>query len=87
MSRSDGAPRVGEAYALPEDDYRYGRGAVVVRIRQVHGPVEYRGEPWWHVSVDAASGTPQWHGGFNERDLYLRASTMPMTRLSGIPVR
>jgi hypothetical protein len=73
-------PRVGEVFVLAEDEYLYGLGPVVARISQVYGPVEYRGEPWWHVAATAANGTPDNHGGWQERDLYLRATTRPATR-------
>ena len=59
-----------------------GYGPVVARVVLVHGPVEYLGEPWWLLSADVACGTPERHGGFQERDLYVRGSTIGRNRRS-----
>lgn len=74
------APRVDDVFVLPEPDYRYGVGPIVARILTVVGPVEYRGERWWSVTADVANGTPDNHGGWSHRGLYLREATFPQTR-------
>lgn len=80
MPSGGAAPRPGEVFELAEQDYRYGVGPVIARIEQVLGPVTYRGEPWWRVSATVANGTPERHGGWQERELYLRESGLGNTR-------
>jgi hypothetical protein len=67
-------------FAVTEDDYRYGIGPVVVRDVRPVAQVMYRGEPWWHVSAQVANGVPQNHGGWVEREIYLRATVISIPR-------
>lgn len=71
---ASGAPRM---FAVAEDDYRYGVGPIVVRIIEVVGRVTYRGEPWWHVAAHVANGVPDNHGGWQDREIYLRSTVLP----------
>lgn len=77
-----GPPRPGDVLVLSEEDYRYGIGPVVARVEVVVGRVEYRGEQWWSVQAQAANGTPDNHGGWHPRDLYVREATLTTTRRS-----
>jgi hypothetical protein len=74
------APRPGEILVLAEDDYRYGIGPILARISIILARVEYHGEPWWSVQAEAANGTPENHGEWHRRDLYVREATLPDTR-------
>lgn len=76
MTGRDDPPRAGDVLALAEPDYRYGVGPVVARVSKVLGAVEYDGEPWWQVEAQAAGGTPQRHGGWADRSLYVRAAAL-----------
>lgn len=73
-------PRTGDVFVLPESEYRYGAGPLIARVKQVRELVEYHDEPWWLVSAEAANGTPENHGAWHERDLYIRESTFSRTR-------
>lgn len=73
-------PREGDVFVLPETEYRYGLGPVIALVKVIRGRVEYQGEPWWHVTGDVANGDPANHGGFIERDLYIRETSMRQTR-------
>ncbi|HEX8344238.1 MAG TPA: hypothetical protein VF657_05775 [Actinoplanes sp.] len=74
------APHSGEAFVLQERDYRYGVGPIVAVVISIVATVAYDGEPWWHVEAEAANGTPDNHGGWVRRGLYLRASSIPDAR-------
>ena len=76
MPADGAAPRPGQVFELAERDYLYGLGPVLARVERVLGPVEYRGEPWWHVSGTVANGTPERHGGWQKRELYLREAAL-----------
>jgi hypothetical protein len=82
MAAGGAAPRAGDVFAVGEPDYRYGIGPVVARVQEVHGRVEYHGEPWWHVAAATANGTPARHGGWQDRDLYLRETALDATRIT-----
>lgn len=73
-------PRTGDAFVLSDQDYRYGIGPVLARITNVVGRVEYHGEPWWTVEAEVANGTPENHGGWTRRQLYIREATFSQTR-------
>lgn len=64
-------------YAVAEENYLYGVGPVVVRVMGVVGQVTYRGEPWWLVAAHVANGVPENHGGWVEREIYLRSTVFP----------
>lgn len=72
-------PRPGDTLVLPENDYRYGVGPVVARVTAVLARVAYHGEPWWHLEADTANGTPDNHGGWERRELYVREASLPTT--------
>lgn len=73
-------PQAGDTFILSDRDYRYGSGPIVARIKNVVSLVEYDNEPWWRIEADAANGTPQSHGGWHCRELYIRQSSFPQTR-------
>lgn len=75
-------PRQGETLALPERDYRYGVGPVVAVTTAVTALIEYDDEPWWQIDADVADGTPENHGGWISRTLYVRASSVDAARLN-----
>lgn len=79
---ADGVPalRPGEVLSLPDDDYRYGVGPIVAHVVRIVGKVPYHGEPWWMVEAEVAEGTPDSHGSWNRRELYVREETLPRTR-------
>ena len=68
------APQPGQTFVLSEQDYRYGLGPVVARILKLIEVVTYDNEPWWQVEADVAQGTPRNHGGWVQRQLYIRQS-------------
>lgn len=72
-------PQQGQIFVLPESEYRYGVGPVVAQVLRVRGRVEYQGQPWWHVSAKVANGVPENHGGWQDRDLYLREASFRQT--------
>jgi hypothetical protein len=74
------SPRRGDVFVLPEDDYKFGIGPVIARVTAVHSREEFDAETWWHVSAAVANGTPDRHGGWQTRDLYIREATFPRTR-------
>lgn len=71
-------PRPGDLLALTEDQYRFGIGPVLVRVRvrAILAAVEYDGQPWWHVSGEVANGTAENHGGWIDRDVYVEAAAL-----------
>lgn len=73
-------PEPGQIFVLPESEYRYGVGPVIAHVTAVVGGVEYHGEPWWHISGKVANGTPENHGGWQDRELYIRWATFRQTR-------
>lgn len=44
-------PVVGKVYTLAEEDYRYGTGALLVKVTRVGNEVEYAGEIWFEVEA------------------------------------
>lgn len=72
--------RAGDVLLLPESEYRYGVGPVIVQVAEICGQVEYRDEPWWLVSGAVANGTPENHGGFVSRDVYIRQASLFQNR-------
>ena len=73
-------PQPGETFVLTDQDYRYGAGPIIVRISKVIAQVQYGNKPWWHVKAEAANGTPENHGGWHCREVYIRESTFLQTR-------
>lgn len=73
-------PRINDVFVLPEQEYRYGVGPVLARIVNVVGRVKYRGESWWEVEAEVAEGTPENHGGWLRRGLYIREATLSRNR-------
>lgn len=80
MTPAAGTPGINDVFVLSEPDYRYGIGPVLARVVKVIGCVEYHGEPWWFVEADVADGTPENHGGWSHRQLYIREATFSRTR-------
>lgn len=73
-------PRIGDTFILSDQDYRYGSGPVVAIVKTIVALVKYDDEPWWQVEVEAAMGTPDCHGGWYCRQMYIRESAFPHTR-------
>lgn len=74
------APIPGMTLSLTEEEYRFGVGPILCRVRAVIAPVEFDGALWWHLSADCAPGTPGHHGGWTTRELYVPATAIPRTR-------
>lgn len=66
-----------DAFALQEAQYRFGLGPIVVRAAHLVSEVEFDGEPWVHIRAQVANGTPERHGGWVDRELYVIASASP----------
>jgi hypothetical protein len=67
-------PEVGRVYRLTETDWRYGVGALVVRVTRVVRQVEYDSEAWWEV--EGIAKNPTYDGPGQERFLYVRAGAL-----------
>ncbi|MEV6596115.1 hypothetical protein AB0M36_04525 [Actinoplanes sp. NPDC051346] len=79
-------PQPGEVYALPEENYRYGIGPVLVHIVSVNALLPYHGEPWWQVTADYTPGTPERHApGWRSVEFYLRAERLASARIRQRP--
>jgi hypothetical protein len=65
---------------LSDSSYRYGIGPIVLRVVEVIGRVTYRNETWWSVNGDVANGTPDNHGGWLDRHVYVREFALPVAR-------
>lgn len=74
-------PRPGDTLVLAENDYRYGVGPVVVRVREVIDRVDYHAAPWWFLRADVANGSPAHHGGWVDRQIYVREAALPAGRM------
>jgi hypothetical protein len=59
---------------LLEDQYRYGAGSVVVRRPRAIREVDFEATPWVQILAEVACGSPERHGHFVERDLYVPMS-------------
>lgn len=73
-------PRHGDTFVLSDRDYLYGTGPIVVRVEKVVRALNYDNEPWWQVEAQAANGTPENHGGWHSRQVYIREAAFPQTR-------
>lgn len=80
MSNRIPDPRPGDVLVLPEDDYLYGTGPVVARVKAVTRRDRYHGEPWWDLVAYVAVGTPERHGEWIERPVWVRELTIPKNR-------
>lgn len=71
-------PEVGGVYQLAEKDYRYGLGALLVRVTGVVSETVFDNEPWWEV--EAVTKVPGMVGPGQERRLYVRAACLRNSR-------
>jgi hypothetical protein len=69
----------GELYVFTEAQYRFGVGPVVARAIQVGAQVELDGALWLQIRAEVAGGTPERHGGWIDRELYVDAAAFPAT--------
>lgn len=76
-------PVPGTTLRLDEEQYRFGSGPMLCRVRAVIAPVEFDGVLWWHLSADCAPGTPENHGGWSTRELYVPAAVIPRSKCPG----
>ncbi|RZU49504.1 hypothetical protein EV385_1257 [Krasilnikovia cinnamomea] len=68
-----GQPRPGVTLRLTDEDYKYGVGPIVCQVESVIEPYDYGdGLTWWLVVGKCAKGTPEHHGGWQGRELYIR---------------
>jgi hypothetical protein len=67
-----GAPQPGMVLHLAEENYKFGVGPLICRVRETIAPVQFDDGQWWHVRGDCANGTAENHGGFLDRELYVR---------------
>ncbi|MFI5495939.1 hypothetical protein [Actinoplanes sp. NPDC051859] len=75
-------PQPGEVYALPEENYRYGIGPVLVHIVSVNALLPYHDEPWWQVTADFTPGTPErFSPDWRPVEFYLRAEGLASARI------
>lgn len=81
MTKRERPPHVGEVFALADQDYTYGVGPIIARVTNVYGQDEYHGEPFWSVRAEIAQGTPEHHGTWVSRDIYIREGSFPKSRL------
>lgn len=65
---------------LGEQQYRFGVGPVICRVGEVIAPVLFDEVLWWHMRGECANGTPDRHGGWLERELYVIASAVHRAR-------
>ena len=72
-----GMPRPGMVLHLAEENYKFGIGPLICRVREIITLVHFDDEPWWHMRGDCANGTADNHGGFVDRELYVRADQSP----------
>jgi hypothetical protein len=73
-------PGPGTTLHLTENQYKFGVGPLLCRVRAVIAPVEFDGALWWHLDADCAQGTPEHHGGWTTRELYVPATAIPRPR-------
>ena len=65
-------PRPGMVLHLAEENYKFGIGPLICRVRAVIAPVTFDDELWWHLRGECANGTAENHGGWVDRELYVR---------------
>lgn len=68
MSDEEGTVR---AYALREEEYRYGSGAILVRNPVVISQANFGESLWFLIRAQTAVGTAENHGGWVDRELYV----------------
>ena len=59
------------AYALREEEYRYGSGAILVRNPVVISEADFGESRWFLIRAQTAAGTQENHGGWVDRELYV----------------
>ncbi len=72
-------PEVGAVYELTERDYRFGIGALLVRVTKVNTETVFDNEPWWDVEA-IVTALPHAVGPGHERKLYVRAAALRRSR-------
>ena len=66
-------PQPSGTLRLSDTDYKYGVGPIACRVTRVIEPQSFGdGVIWWRVLGDCAQGTPEHHGEWRERELYIR---------------
>ena len=72
-------PERGALLVLGEAQYRFGLGPLLCRVVDVIAPVLFDEVMWWHLRGECASGTPDRHGGWQIRELYVIACAVRKT--------
>ena len=76
------SPEVGGTYALADEDYRFGAGALLCRVTKVIGECDFGEggtvETWWEV--EGICKFPSTPGPGHPRQLYLRAASLQKAR-------
>ncbi|MDP9795209.1 hypothetical protein J2S43_003721 [Catenuloplanes nepalensis] len=80
---------MGGVYLMLENNYRFGRGNLWVKVLRLYEPVNTAGpgktaDWWWYVHAVVRSTTETARPGY-ERDIYLRASVLRTARRSEAP--
>jgi hypothetical protein len=78
-------PPSGTVFVFTEPQYRFGVGPILVRAVQMVAQVEFDGAAWWHIRAEVANGTPERHGSWIPRELYVDAVALPPTRHTWVP--
>lgn len=77
-----GSPEVGETYALADEDYRFGAGALLCRVTKIIGERDFgeggKIETWWEV--EGICKAPRTPGPGCPRQLYIRAAGLGKAR-------
>ncbi|GAB1645834.1 hypothetical protein [Krasilnikovia sp. MM14-A1259] len=70
-------------YELAEKDYRFGLGALLVKVTNVLAEMVFDNEPWWEVDA-IVKAVPNGVGPGQERRLYIRAACLRNARRGGV---
>lgn len=66
-------------FALAEEQYKFGAGPLLCRVVEVIAPVLFDEALWWHLRGECADGTPDRHGGWLIRELYVPDAVVQAT--------
>jgi hypothetical protein len=75
-------PEVGAVYQLGEVDYRFGLGALLVKVTKVVNETVFDNEPWWDIEA-LVRVLPNGIGPGQERRLYVREASLTRARQTG----
>lgn len=63
---------------LADHQYKFGSGPLLCRILEVISPMIFDNALWWHVRGECAYGTRAHRTGWQERELYIVDSALPV---------